>query len=150
METVQQKCRRKRKQNPEKYAGHLQRERARDSKRRAAMKMESYEDFKKLERKKSKERMQATRKRRKEKDIEKASSSYKSCRTLGKAVAKVKRNLPTSPTKAEAVVKKIAAEFQIAVPSEIVSANAMPWKFTTELKQQISITGMILADKCLE
>lgn len=140
METVQQKCRRKRKQNPEKYAGHLQRERARDSKRRAAMKMkmESDEDFKKLERKKSKERMQATRKRRKEKDIEKASSSYKSCRTLGKAVAKVKRNLPTSPTKAEAVVKKIAAEFQIAVPSEIVSANAMPWKLTTELKQQIS------------
>ena len=40
--------------------------------------------------------MQATRRRRKEEEIKKTGTRYNSPRTLGKAVAKVKRNLPSS------------------------------------------------------
>ncbi|GFQ65185.1 hypothetical protein TNCT_424271 [Trichonephila clavata] len=55
--------------------------------------------------------MQATRKRRKEVQVKQSGTRYNSPRTLGKAMAKVKRNLPASPTKAVEFVKKIAAEF---------------------------------------
>ncbi|KAG7309912.1 hypothetical protein JYU34_004426 [Plutella xylostella] len=66
--TASQKYRRKLKDNRELHAAYLQRERARDSKRREVMKknMERDEDLKVLARIRSKERMQATRKRRKE------------------------------------------------------------------------------------
>lgn len=72
-ETASQKYRRKLKENPELHAEHLQRERARDSKRREVMKMnmETDVDLKILARIRSKERMQATRKRRKEEQFKK-------------------------------------------------------------------------------
>lgn len=58
-ETASQKYRRKLKENPELHAEHLQRERARDSKRREVMKMnmETDVDLKILARIRSKERM---------------------------------------------------------------------------------------------
>ena len=101
-ETASQKYRRNLKENPELHAQHLIRERARDSKWREVMKekMETNVDLKILARIRSKERMQATRKRRKEEQLKQTGVSYNSPRTLGKAVAKVKRNLPASPTKA--------------------------------------------------
>lgn len=68
--------------------------------------MKENEELKILARMRSKERLRATRERRKEAKIGRTSVSYKNSRTLGKAVAKVKRNLPASPTKAVEVVKK--------------------------------------------
>lgn len=67
-ETASQKYRRKLKENAELHAEYLQRERARAFKRREVMKMnmETDVDLKILARIRSKERMQATRKRRKE------------------------------------------------------------------------------------
>lgn len=65
-ENASQKYRRKLKENPELHAEHLQRERIHDSKRREVMikKMDADVDLKILARIRSKERMQATRKRR--------------------------------------------------------------------------------------
>ncbi|GFQ81167.1 hypothetical protein TNCT_293331 [Trichonephila clavata] len=54
--------------------------------------MEADEDLKILARIRSKERMQATRKRRKEEQVKQSGTRYNSPRTLGKAVAKVKHN----------------------------------------------------------
>ncbi|GFR30682.1 hypothetical protein TNCT_681201 [Trichonephila clavata] len=75
--------------------------------------MEADEDLEILARIRSKERMQATRKRCKEEQVKQSGTRYNSPRILGKAVAKVKRSLPDSPTKAEEFVKKMAAEFQV-------------------------------------
>ncbi|GFQ72278.1 hypothetical protein TNCT_489741 [Trichonephila clavata] len=69
--------------------------------------MEADEDLKILARIRSKERMQATRKRLKEEQVKQSGSRYNSPRTLGKVVAKVKRNLPASPTKAVEFVKEL-------------------------------------------
>lgn len=134
-ETASEKYRRKLKENPE----HLQRERIRDSKRREVMKtkMEADVDLKILARIRSKERMQATRKRRKEEQLKQSSTSYRSPRTLGKAVAKIKCNLPASPTKAVAVVKKIASEFNIAAFDENNAPKGTPRKLTDEVKKLI-------------
>ncbi|GFR25853.1 hypothetical protein TNCT_346331 [Trichonephila clavata] len=52
-------------------------------------------------------RMQVTRKRRKEEQVKQSGTRYNSPRTLGKAVTKVKRNLPASLTKAGEFVKKL-------------------------------------------
>ncbi|KAJ8720597.1 hypothetical protein PYW08_006062 [Mythimna loreyi] len=138
-ETDSQKYRRKLKENPELHADHLRRERARDSKRREIMKkkMEADEDLKILARIRSKERMQTTRKRRREEQIKQIGTRYNSPRTLGKAVAKVKRNLPVSPTKAVEVVKKIAAEFKITASDKSNAPKAVPRKLTDEGKKQI-------------
>ncbi|KAF9411133.1 hypothetical protein HW555_009995 [Spodoptera exigua] len=138
-ETASQKYRRKLKENPELHADHLRRERARDSKRREIMKkkMEADEDLKILARIRSKERMQTTRKRRREEQIKQIGTRYNSPRTLGKAVAKVKRNLPVSPTKAVEVVKKIAAEFKITASDKSNAPKAVPRKLTDEGKKQI-------------
>ncbi|GFQ89692.1 hypothetical protein TNCT_537631 [Trichonephila clavata] len=62
--------------------------------------MEADEDLKILARIRSKERMQATRKRRKEEQVKKPGNTYNSPHILDKAVAKGKCNLPASPTKA--------------------------------------------------
>lgn len=131
-ETASQKYRRKLKENPELHAEHLQRERARDSKRREVMKMnmETDVDLKILARIRSKERMQATRKRRKEEQFKQTSHTYKSPRTLGKAVAKIKRNLLASPTKAVEVVKKIASEFNIVAFDKNDAPTPAPRKLT--------------------
>ncbi|GFQ85057.1 hypothetical protein TNCT_217731 [Trichonephila clavata] len=69
--TASQKYRRKLKENTELHADPPHRERPRDSKRREEMKkkMEADEDLKILARIKSKERMQRTRKRRKEEQV---------------------------------------------------------------------------------
>ncbi|GFQ76817.1 hypothetical protein TNCT_311751 [Trichonephila clavata] len=72
--------------------------------------------------------MQATRKRRKEEQVKQSGSRYNSPRTLGKAVAKVKRNPLASPTKVVEVVKEIDAEFQIAVFNKNYSSKAVPQK----------------------
>lgn len=138
-ETASQKYRRRLKENPELYAEHLQRERVRDSKRREVMKrkLEKDEDLKVLTRIRSKERMQATRKRRKEEKVKQTYSRYRSPRTLGKAVAKIKRNLPASPTKAMDVIKKIASEFNIDVFDKNVAPKAAPRKLTVEGKKLI-------------
>ncbi|CAG5046355.1 unnamed protein product [Parnassius apollo] len=77
--------------------------------------------------------MQATRKRLREEQIKQASTRYSSPRTLGKAVAKVKRNLPASPTKAFEVAKKIAAEFQVAESEKNDSPEAVPRKLMDDL-----------------
>ncbi|GFR11180.1 hypothetical protein TNCT_444291 [Trichonephila clavata] len=69
--------------------------------------MEADKNLNILARIRSKERMQATRKRRKEKQIKQSGTRYSSPRILGKAVAKVKRNLPASPTKAVEFLKKL-------------------------------------------
>lgn len=138
-ETASQKYRRKLKENPELHADYLRRERARDSKRREVTKrkMETDVDLRILARIRSKERMQATRKRRKEEQVKQTSTRYSSPRTLGKAVAKVKRNLPASPTKAVEVVKKIASEFHIAVFDKNDAPKAAPRKLTDEGKKLI-------------
>lgn len=140
-ETASQKYRRKLKENPELHAAHLQRERARDSKRREVMKknMETDEDLKILARIRSKERMQATRKRRREEQFKQTSRSYSSPRTLGKAVAKIKRNLPASPTKAVEVIKKIASEFNIAALDKNDVPKLAPRKLTDEGKKLICV-----------
>ncbi|GFR30945.1 hypothetical protein TNCT_508541 [Trichonephila clavata] len=115
-ETASQKYRQKFKENPKLHADPLRRERARDSKRREVVKKrEADEDLKMLPRIRSKERMQATRKRRKEEQVKQSGTRYNGPRTLGKAVSKVKRNLPASPTKAVEFIKKITAEFQVTV-----------------------------------
>ncbi|GFQ71305.1 hypothetical protein TNCT_671291 [Trichonephila clavata] len=67
--------------------------------------MEADEDLKILARIRSKERMQATRKRRKEEQVKQSCTRYNSPSILGKTVAKVKRNLLASPTKAAEFVK---------------------------------------------
>lgn len=138
-ETPSQKYRRKLKENPELHADHLRREKARDGKRREEMKkkMNADDDLKKHARMRSKERMQAFRKRRKEEQIKQTSTTYRSPCTLGKAVAKVKRYLPASPTKAVEVVKKIAAEFQVSVFDKNDSLKAVPRKLKDEVKRQI-------------
>lgn len=138
-ETASQKYRRKLKENPELHAAHLQQERARDVKRREVIKkkMETDEDLKILARIRSKERMQATRKRRKEQQFNQTSSRYSSPRTLGKAVAKIKRNLPASPTKAVEVVKKIAYQFNIATSDKNDAPKAALRKLTDGGKKLI-------------
>ncbi|GFU93285.1 hypothetical protein TNCV_1860161 [Trichonephila clavipes] len=93
---------------------------------------------------------QATRKRRKEEQVQQSGTRYNSPRTLGKAGAKIKRYLPASPTKAVEVVKKIAAEFQIAVFDKNDAPKAVPRKLMDESKKNrfmIFIIGMPLADK---
>ncbi|GFQ97215.1 hypothetical protein TNCT_540391 [Trichonephila clavata] len=108
-ETASQKYRPKFKENPELHADPLRRERARDSKRREVVKkMEADEDLRILarERIRLKERMQATRNRRKEEQVKQSGTRYNSPRTLGKAVVKVKRNLSANSTKAVEFVKK--------------------------------------------
>ncbi|GFQ74905.1 hypothetical protein TNCT_654431 [Trichonephila clavata] len=69
-ETDSQKYRQKFKENPELHTDPLRRERARDSKRREVVKkMKADEDLKILARIRSKGRMQATRKRRKQEQV---------------------------------------------------------------------------------
>ncbi|CAH0723903.1 unnamed protein product, partial [Brenthis ino] len=70
-QSASQKYRWKLKESPEVHADHLRRERARDLKRRKIMKkkIETDEYLKILARIRSKERMQATRKRRKEEQV---------------------------------------------------------------------------------
>ncbi|GFQ80409.1 hypothetical protein TNCT_606241 [Trichonephila clavata] len=99
--------------------------------------MEADEDLKILARIRSKERMQATIKRRKEEQVKQSGTRYNSPRTLGKAVAKVKRNLPASSTKAVEFVKKIAAEFQVTVFDKNNNPKALLRKLTDEGKKQI-------------
>ncbi|GFR33011.1 hypothetical protein TNCT_194441 [Trichonephila clavata] len=89
-------------------------------------KKEADEDLKILARIRSKERMQATRKRRKEEQVKQSGTRYNSPRTLGKAVTKMKRNLPASPPKAVEVIKKSAAEFQVATFDKNDAPKAVP------------------------
>ncbi|GFQ82797.1 hypothetical protein TNCT_239611 [Trichonephila clavata] len=98
-------------------------------------KMEADEDLKILARIRSKERIQAARKRCKEEQVKQSGTRYNSPHTLWKAVAKVKRNLPASPTKAGEVVKKISAEFQVAVFDKNAAPKAVPRKLTDEGKK---------------
>ncbi|GFR03224.1 hypothetical protein TNCT_446321 [Trichonephila clavata] len=133
--TASQKYRQKFKENPELHANH--RERAHDSKQREVVKkMEVDEDLKILARIRSKERMQATRKRRKE-QVKQSGTRCNSTRTLGKAAAKVKRNLLASSTKAVEFVKKIAAKFQVTVFDKNDAPKAVLRKLSDEGKKQI-------------
>ncbi|GFQ70371.1 hypothetical protein TNCT_402871 [Trichonephila clavata] len=76
--------------------------------------------------------MQATRKLRKE-QFKPSGTRYNSPHTLGKTVAKVKRNLPTSPTKAV----EFAAEFQATVFDKNDALKVVPRKLMDEGKKQI-------------
>ncbi|GFR31881.1 hypothetical protein TNCT_144461 [Trichonephila clavata] len=108
------KYRQKFKENPELHVDPLHRERARDSKRREVVKkMEADEDLEILTRIRSKERTQVTRKRRKEEQVKQSVTRYNSPHTLGKAMAKVKRNLPASPIKAVEFVKKLLQNYKL-------------------------------------
>ncbi|GFR05210.1 hypothetical protein TNCT_564431 [Trichonephila clavata] len=76
-------------------------------------KVEADEDLKILARIRSKERMQATRKRRREEQAKQSGTRYNNPHILGKAVAKVKHNLPASSTKAVEFVKKLLPNFKL-------------------------------------
>ncbi|GFQ76707.1 hypothetical protein TNCT_365031 [Trichonephila clavata] len=96
--------------------------------------MEADEDLKILPRIRSKERMQATRKRRKEEQVKQSGTRYNSPRTLGKAVAKVKCNLPANPTKAVEFVRKLVL-FQVTVFDKNDAPKAVLRKLTDEGKK---------------
>lgn len=104
------KYREKMKNNPEKYAEHLQKEKERDLKRREAMKDNT--NLKLISNEKTRDRMRAYRtklKAAKNLDNLAATSpigSYKCLQSFGKAQRKEKKSLPYSPMKRAAVVKK--------------------------------------------
>ncbi|KAL3279720.1 hypothetical protein HHI36_017229 [Cryptolaemus montrouzieri] len=136
LRVLRNKCRQKLKENLKLHAAHLQGERSRNFKRREVMRMnmETNVDLKILPRIRSKERMQTTRKRRKEEQFKRTSTRYRSSRTLGKAVVKIKRNLPASHNKAVEVVKEISFEFNVAIFDQNDASEAAPRKLTDEGK----------------
>lgn len=117
-----QQQRKKLKENKEKYELHLALERERDRKRRDVKKM--LMDKESLEEKRKNDRERKRKSRQRKKDENQITSvlntseigTFKSQRSLKKAVTKVKRNLPQSPSKRTAVMKQLFKEF----PSESV------------------------------
>ncbi|GFR19148.1 hypothetical protein TNCT_29141 [Trichonephila clavata] len=83
--------------------------------------MEADEDLKILARIRSKERMQATRKCRKEEQVKQSGTRYNSPCTLRKAEAKVKHNLPVSSNKAVEFVKKLLLNSKLLYSTKMMS-----------------------------
>lgn len=116
-----QKCRYKLKQDPEKLRKHLEKERERDKKRRHIKKVSMDKYALDEERKRKSERQRKYRNSKRSMELDKISTncpigSYKSKRSLKKAVTKIKKNLPQSPSKRRAVLFEIATEI---LPSEV-------------------------------
>lgn len=116
-----QKYRKKRKEDAGKYEAYLAKERERSKKRRLDQKKVMTDECQTKERKNTGERV---RKFRQKKKAEKKKSavavlspvmgSFKTKRSLQKAVTKVKRNLPISPSRKVAVVRKLALDARFA------------------------------------
>lgn len=113
-----QRYRKRLKEDPVKYKAHLKKERERNKKRRLAGKESLSEEMLAHNRNTDRERQRKCREKKnigKEKVVEAAASSsnigsFKSDRSLKKAVTKVKVKLPSSPSKKIAVVKRLASE----------------------------------------
>lgn len=110
------KLRKKLKEDEEKHKSHLQSERERDQKRREEMKTKLKLSVRMRNEKRKKEAERKRKYRQKKKIIEITErkvtdvsplGSYKCVQSLGKAVNKVKKCLPSSPTKKVAVINKL-------------------------------------------
>lgn len=109
------KCRQKKKENACKWKVYLEKDklhkRAFREKEKSILKANANLSLKKKE--KDRERQRRYRLKKKSGDVEDTGSaigSYKSPRTLGKAVQRVKSVLPQSPSKKHAVVKRLIQE----------------------------------------
>lgn len=113
------KLRERLKQSPSKHQAFLEKERKRDKMRREKAKLAMQTDANKLKLKRLKDRERQRRHREKLKlsseekspqSLPSTMGSYQSNRSLGKAVSKVKKTLPSSPRKRKAVVAKLFAD----------------------------------------
>ncbi|XP_046991851.1 uncharacterized protein LOC124596780 [Schistocerca americana] len=120
------KLREKLKKDTSKYNVHKEKERERDKRRRENVKMKVSSSGKSLleSRKKETERKRKYRLKLKSVLIEDQSEtcisqlgSYKCPQSLGKAVSRVKKVLPSSPSKKSAVIKKLVSE---SLPKKVV------------------------------
>lgn len=125
------KYREKLKLNEELYKKHLEKERERDKIRRQNKKITLNYDAKalKLRRLQDRERQRRCREKRKASTQSQNNEtgfsihSYKSSRSLGKAVSKSKKALPSSPRKRMAVVKKLIMDELPAISKCISGKN---------------------------
>lgn len=104
-----QKCRYKLKQDPEKLRKHLEKERERDKKRRHIKKVSMDKYALDEERKRKSERQRKYRNSKRSMELDKISTncpigSYKSKRSLKKAVTKIKKKLTAEPIKKKSCV----------------------------------------------
>lgn len=115
------KCRQKLKERPEDFKNHLQRERERDKKRREERRKREKLSKRLLNerRRRETERKRLYRERKKlvtQSTLQESQQSpsflgsYSCVQTLGKAVNRVKRTLPSSPGKKLAVIRKLVFE----------------------------------------
>ncbi|CAH2086564.1 unnamed protein product [Euphydryas editha] len=131
-----QKYRKKLKENKENYETHLLKERERDKKRRDAKKASADAEEIEKRRKRDRERQRALRLKKKNEILYLPTQStsspigtYKSKRSFKKAITKIKRSLPASPSKRVAVLKEIAIEVfpisarRLLYPKEKTSAS---------------------------
>lgn len=115
--TKMQKYRKKRKEDAGKHEAYLAKERERSKKRRLHQKKVMTAESQTQERKNTRERVRKFREKKKEEKKKyvvaapsSAIGSFKSNRSLQKAVSIVKRKLPLSPSKKMAVVRKLALD----------------------------------------
>lgn len=109
------------KKDPAAYEAYLERERKYDQKRRKIKKKSCNSNFQKasLNRKRERDRKCANQLKKKHPYIDTTASelgSYNCKQTLGKAVKKIKLNLPISPRKRIAVAKRVL--FDVFSPEE--------------------------------
>lgn len=128
-----QKFRDNLKKDPKRHREHLEKERHRDKKRRQAKKLNMDAVSLEERRKKDRERQRKCQQRKKQKNLERicmtatlSIGSYKCERALKKAVSKVKRSLPQSPSKRTAVLSEIAAEVLPVEISKKLRSNRKP------------------------
>lgn len=108
------KCREERKKNQEQWKAYLEKDKLRKRKVREKEKNELTKDKKLLAEKRQKDKERQRLYREKKKVIQNGDQSelgsYKSPRTLGKAVKRIKNSLPNSPTKKVAIIRKLVRE----------------------------------------